>query len=123
MAQSVPGESAVTSAGFDSFVPLRADDSAFRAAPAPVADLLWQAGVVGVFDKEASGNFASIEARLHWAWHGLHPWTGLTLVDSGAWFTGAGIVYDLELSRHLRLTWAAGRSTIPEVTGTAPISD
>lgn len=106
LAQSDWGGSAVTPA--EALVPLPKNDSAFRAAPAPVADLLWQGGVVGVFDEEAPDNFASLEARLHRAWHGLHPWTGLTLVDSGAWFAGAGVVYEFELSQHLRLTLGSG---------------
>lgn len=74
----------------------------------PAVDLLWHAGAIGVFDREARDNFASVEVRLRRNWHELRPWAGLTLVDSGAWFTGAGLIYDLRLSRRSRLTLGSG---------------
>ena len=110
-AQSVAGGSAVPSAGSDSpasFAHAALDEAAFRAAPAPVVDLLVQGGAIGIFDSEDHDNFASLEARLRWNWHGIRPWAGVTVVDSGAWFTGAGFIYDFTLSQHLRLTIGSG---------------
>lgn len=74
----------------------------------PAADLLWHAGAIGIFDREARDNFASVEVRWRRSWHELRPWAGLTLVDSGAWFTGAGLICDLRLSPRGRLTLGTG---------------
>ena len=72
------------------------------------ADLVWHTGLIGIFDREKRNAFSSLEARLRWNWHGLRPWTGLTVVDSGAWFTGAGLIYDFAVSSRCRLTFGSG---------------
>jgi len=111
LAQPAPGRSAVSSTDPDSSAPLvraAVDETAFRAPATPVADLLVQGGAIGIFDSEDHDNFTSLEARLRWNWHGIRPWAGLTVVDSGAWFTGAGFIYDFALSQHVRLTIGSG---------------
>lgn len=74
----------------------------------PTADVVWQAGLVGIFDHEARDTFGSVELRLHQNWHSLRPWAGLTIVDSGAWFTGAGLISDVRLTPKSRLTLGTG---------------
>lgn len=74
----------------------------------PVADLLVQSGAIGIFDSEDHDNFASLEARLRLDWQGIRPWLGITIVDSGAWFTGAGLIYDFATSEHTRITVGSG---------------
>ena len=71
-------------------------------------DVLLHAGLIGIADREAVDNFVSLEARGPRDWHGLRPWGGVTLVDSGSWFAGAGAIYDIPLSRHARLTLGSG---------------
>lgn len=75
---------------------------------APKAEVLWQAGAIGVFDHEAADAFVSIEARLRREWHRLRPWSALTLSSSGSWFAGAGLIYDLRLTRRSRITFGSG---------------
>ncbi len=71
-------------------------------------DLLVHAGLIGIADSEAVDNFVSLEARWRHDWHRLRPWGGVTLVDSGAWFAGAGLIYDIRLSRRAWLTLGSG---------------
>lgn len=71
-------------------------------------EVLLHAGQIGIADREAADNFVSIEARLRHNWHGIRPWGGVTAVDSGAWFAGAGLIYDFALSEHTRLTLGSG---------------
>jgi hypothetical protein len=99
LAAAVPG--APARAGETSPVPLETADQ-------PPADLVWQTGLIGIFDREARDTFASLEARLRWNWHGIRPWTGLTIVDNGAWFSGTGLIYDIDISSSGRLTLGSG---------------
>ncbi|MCR6656394.1 MAG: acyloxyacyl hydrolase [Opitutus sp.] len=71
-------------------------------------ETLWQGGAIGIADREARDLFVGLEARLRPSWHGIRPWAGLTLVDSGAWFSGAGLIYDIELTPRMRLTLGSG---------------
>ncbi len=71
-------------------------------------DLLAHTGVIGIADREAVDNFISLEARWRHGWHGLRPWGGVTLVDSGAWFAGAGAIYDVRLADRTWLTLGSG---------------
>jgi hypothetical protein len=64
--------------------------------------------MIGIADRESVDNFVSLEARWSRDWHRLRPWGGLTLVDSGAWFAGAGVIYDIPLSERARLTLGSG---------------
>jgi lipid A 3-O-deacylase len=88
--------------------------AAGSAAPVPVVrslrqtEVLLHAGLIGIADGEAVDNFVSLEARWHRDWHRLRPWGGVTLVDSGSWFAGAGAIYDIPLSRHARLALGSG---------------
>jgi len=82
--------------------------AAFQNERAPFADLVWHTGLIGIFDREARDTFASLEARLRWNWHGIRPWTGLTVTDNGAWFSGTGLIYDIEISPTARLTLGSG---------------
>jgi hypothetical protein len=81
---------------------LPAEDSAAK------ADVVIHTGIVGVFDEEAADNFFSIEARLRANWNGIRPWAGLTVVDNGAWFSGAGFIFEYAATDHLRLTGGTG---------------
>ena len=71
-------------------------------------DGLFHTGMIGIADREAVDNFVSLEARGNHDWHRMRPWGGLTLVDSGAWFAGAGVVYDIPLTHRSRLTLGSG---------------
>jgi hypothetical protein len=72
------------------------------------SDALVHTGMIGIADREAVDNFVSLEARWHRDWHRLRPWGGITLVDSGAWFAGAGVIYDLRLANRTWLTLGSG---------------
>lgn len=87
-----------------------ADNEAAPPALQPLleSDLLVHAGLIGIADRESVDHFVSLEARWRRDWHGLRPWGGVTLVDSGSWFAGAGAIYDLALSRRARLTLGSG---------------
>lgn len=89
---------------------LTADNGSTAEAERPRVhgDVLVHAGMIGIVDREAVDNFVSLEARLRRDWHQLRPWAGLTLVDSGAWFSGAGLIYDIRLSPSARLTLGSG---------------
>ena len=68
-----------------------------------------QAGWIGVLDgADDRDEVLSIEARLAPHWRGIHPWANLSVVDSGTWFTGAGISYDFMLPREFRVTVGGG---------------
>ena len=71
-------------------------------------DLLVHTGMIGIADREAVDNFVSLEARWRRDWHHLRPWGAVTVVDSGAWFAGAGLVYDIRLSHRAWLTLGSG---------------
>jgi hypothetical protein len=89
-------------------LPLRATPEATPLVTKPAADVVWQTGLIGIFDHEARDTFASVELRLRKHWQHLRPWTGLTIVDSGAWFAGAGLIADVPLSPKSRLTIGTG---------------
>jgi len=72
------------------------------------SDVLVHTGMIGIADHEAVDNFVSLEARSYRDWQRLRPWGGVTLVDSGAWFAGAGVIYDVRLSPRARLTLGSG---------------
>lgn len=72
------------------------------------SDGLVRTGMIGIADREAVDNFVSLEARWNRDWHQLRPWGGLTMVDSGAWFAGAGVIYDIPLTHRSRLTLGSG---------------
>ena len=88
--------------------PLHAAPEATPIVREPAADVVWQTGLIGIFDHEARDTFASAEIRLRQNWHQLRPWAGLTIVDSGAWFTGAGLISDIRLTPKSRLTLGTG---------------
>jgi hypothetical protein len=88
--------------------PLHAAPEAMPIVHETTADVVWQMGLIGIFDHEARDTFASVELRLRKNWHQLRPWAGLTLVDSGAWFTGAGLIYEFHLSPNSRFTLGSG---------------
>jgi hypothetical protein len=68
-----------------------------------------QAGWIAVLDgADERDEFVSIEARLASHWRGIRPWLGLSVVDSGTWFAGAGISYDFMLPREFRVTVGGG---------------
>jgi hypothetical protein len=71
-------------------------------------EALGHVGWIGILDREALNSFASVELRLRDGWHGLRPWAGLTLVDSGAWFSGAGAIFTIDLPRNVQLTLGSG---------------
>jgi len=88
--------------------PTTAGEAAVSVVRESPVEVLCHTGLVGIFDREARDAFASVEARLQWNWHGIRPWTGLTVVDSGAWFTGTGLIYDITLPGRGRLTLGSG---------------
>jgi hypothetical protein len=90
------------------WLPLRAAPETTPLVTKPAADVVWQTGLIGIFDHEARDTFASVELRLRKHWQQLRPWAGLTIVDSGAWFTGAGLIADVPLSSKSRLTIGTG---------------
>lgn len=74
----------------------------------PRLEALVHTGWIGIADRESADAFAGVELRLDHSWRGLRPWAGVTIVDSGTWFGGAGLIYDLRLSRTYRLTLGSG---------------
>lgn len=70
--------------------------------------LLARYGMLGVADDEAADPLAGLELRFPQNWQGVRPWIGLNLTDGNTWFAGAGLVYDIELTRDYRATVGTG---------------
>lgn len=90
------------------FFAVGSEASARERDPGFINEAGLQVGWIGVFDEEAIDNFASLELRLAQHWRGIRPWMGVTVVDSGTWFAGAGFIYDFRLPRSFRVTIGSG---------------
>ncbi len=67
------------------------------------------AGVGGVLNRNHDRNLlSSVEYRLSQNWVGLHPYLTVDFAFDGAWYFGTGLLYNFDLSPHLRLTLSTG---------------
>ncbi len=65
-------------------------------------------GWLGVADEEPPDFMAGTEIRFPQNWQGIRPWLGVSVVDNGTWFAGAGFVYDFRPSPDWVITLGTG---------------
>ena len=65
-------------------------------------------GAIGVNDDEPADTMGALEIRFAQNWRGIRPWAGLSAVDNGTVFAGAGFVYDFHPSEDWVITIGSG---------------
>jgi hypothetical protein len=65
-------------------------------------------GQIGVADEEAADSVAGVEVRFPHHWHGIRPWLGTSVSDTGTWFAGAGLIYDFKPTHDWTITLGSG---------------
>ena len=76
--------------------------------PPPAPETVGTIGQVGVGDGDRAATLSSVEIRLPQNWKGIRPWTGLSVVDGGTWWAGAGFIYDIPVTRRWVVTLGSG---------------